>query len=166
MSTTTITERAKTKIHISASSFIILVSTLYVILFGYTGVTKLITVREFGGAMWKVEFLRPYVKFLMYFIPSLELFIAVLLCATSVTIKKTKIPTRKIGLYLSAILMFSFSVYVGVIIAVYNSHLPCSCGGVMKALSWHQHLYFNISFFVLSVAAIVVVMKHKVSTYY
>lgn len=166
MNTSTVTNRTKTIFHVSASSYIIFVSTLLVVLFAYTGVTKLITVREFAGTMWDVNFLHPYIDFLMYFIPLVELLTAALLSVSSITIARTTIPTRKIGLYLSAILMFAFSIYIASMIRLYNPQdLPCSCGGIVSQLNWHQHLYFNMSMFMLSVAAIVIVTKNKLSIY-
>lgn len=166
MNTSTVTKRPKIIFNISASSYIIFVSTLFVVLFAYTGMTKLITVREFAGTMWEVKFIRPYIDFLMYFIPSVELLIAILLSVSTITIARFTIPTRKIGLYLSAILMFAFCVYIAAMKAIYNpKDLPCSCGGIISQLNWQQHLYLNISFFVLSVVAIVIVKKNKHSIY-
>lgn len=150
---------------ISASSYIIFVSTVFVVLFGYTGFTKLITVRVFAGTMWDVVFMRPYIPFLMYFVPLFELFIAALLCRSVLTIKNTIISTRKIGIYLSTFLMFAFSVYVGAMLLLYKD-LPCGCGGAVNWLTWQQHLLLNIGLFTLGVVAIIVMKKNRSSIYY
>lgn len=150
---------------ISASSFVVFVSTVFVLLFSYTGLSKLFAIGKFERTMSEVKFIQPYANFLSYFIPLFELFIALLLTSSFVTIKKTMIPTRKIGIYLSTLLMFEFTVYVGAMLLMYEK-LPCGCGGVFKWLSWQQHLFFNAGLFVLGVVAIITMKKNKFSTYY
>jgi hypothetical protein len=151
---------------ISASSFIIFVSTVFILLFGLTGLPKLFAVEKFANTMKEVKFMQPYANFVSYFIPLFEVFICVLLAFTFRTIGKTKIPTRKIGIYLSTLLMFELSVYVGAMLLMYGEKLPCGCGGVVEWLTWQQHFYLNVGLFLLGIAAIIVMKKNKFSSYY
>src|SRR5699024_8644308 len=49
----------------------------------------------------------------------------------------------------SALLMLGFTVYV-YLIWTYSPSLPCSCGGVLEAMDWEAHLYFNLGFTLLA----------------
>src|SRR5699024_10396467 len=51
--------------------------------------------------------------------------------------------TRLWGLLSSTILMLGFTIYV-YLIWTYSPSLPCSCGGVLEAMDWETHLYFNL----------------------
>jgi hypothetical protein len=42
----------------------------------------------------------------------------------------------------------------------YAKHLPCSCGGVIKKLTWPQHLAFNIFFLLIAMTGIILQRKH------
>ncbi|KUJ55617.1 hypothetical protein AR686_12465 [Chryseobacterium aquaticum subsp. greenlandense] len=85
-----------------------------------------------------------YAGFIPFAIIILELIIAGLLCYRK---------TRNIGLIGSFILMLIFTGYIFFIIRT-SENLPCSCGGILEKMSWHQHLYFNIGCVVLSVIAL------------
>jgi hypothetical protein len=58
--------------------------------------------------------------------------------------------TRRIGLFVSLALMVSFTLYLAFMLGT-EKHLPCSCGGVMSAMSWGQHLVFNIFFTIVPI---------------
>jgi uncharacterized membrane protein YphA (DoxX/SURF4 family) len=49
---------------------------------------------------------------------------------------------RRLGLYLSLILMSAFTTYIFIILN-YSDFVPCSCGGILKKLGWTEHLIFN-----------------------
>ena len=57
--------------------------------------------------------------------------------------------TRKAALLGALILMGLFTIYIGYMI-LFTPHLPCSCGGVLKQMSWRQHFVFNIVFTLLA----------------
>jgi hypothetical protein len=61
--------------------------------------------------------------------------------------------TRLWGLYGSLILMSAFTLYLVYMIS-FTPHLPCSCGGVLKQMTWNQHLIFNIIFLLLSLTGV------------
>ncbi len=89
----------------------------------------------------QVSYLKPFSQTLSILLPALEL-------ATGMAIAYR--PTQSYGLYAAAILMTLFAAYVGLMLLSDKTKLPCSCGGVIKVMSWKQHLYFNIFFMLLA----------------
>lgn len=85
--------------------------------------------------------LNRFSKILPYIIIIAEFLIAGLLCYRK---------TRNKGLVGSFVLMLIFTGYIAFILST-TDNLPCSCGGILEKLSWHQHLYFNIGCVILSV---------------
>jgi uncharacterized membrane-anchored protein YitT (DUF2179 family) len=61
---------------------------------------------------------------------------------------------RLIGFYAAFILMILFTLYTIFILFHFFSYVPCSCGGVIRNLTWGQHLVFNSCFVILSVFGI------------
>nr|WP_199158667.1 MauE/DoxX family redox-associated membrane protein [Pedobacter sp. ASV2] len=86
-----------------------------------------------------------YQDFLFYFLPGIELLAVLLLLIR---------PVRLYGLWLSAGLLFVFTAYVFYVVFIDPTKATCTCGGVLAAMTWKQHLIFNISFLVMSVAGI------------
>lgn len=116
----------------------ILIATL-VILFVYTPVSKLMQMDRYIASM-KAQPLDPgFSHFLVYALPAAELMIVVILA----------IPRyRKTGLYLSLGMLIIFTGYISLIQINYYGRIPCSCGGVISALEWKGHLFFNLYFIV------------------
>jgi hypothetical protein len=83
-------------------------------------------------------------------VPMLE-FIAVFLLAW--------VKTRIKGLWLSLTLMGAFTIYVGLVTLKVFPRVPCSCAGVFEAMTWTQHLIFNMGFTVIT--GIAIYMGHK-----
>jgi len=122
----------------------ILIATL-VILFIYTPVSKLMRVDDYISSM-EAQPLHPTLsKILIYALPTVE-FTAVILLAIS--------RCRKMGLYLCFAMLLVFTGYISLIQFNYYGRIPCSCGGVITALDWKGHLFFNIYFIITSIAAI------------
>lgn len=117
---------------------------LFILLFAYTGASKLAGHDEFIYQLSSVHFFDGYVRFTSWIIPIAELITAACLCFRN---------TRTFGLWCSLILMCSFVAYVATVLS--GSSLPCSCGGVITAMSWQQHLFFNIIFLALNIIALV-----------
>lgn len=86
---------------------------------------------------------------LSWLLPVVEIIIAIILF-----VPKTKL----LGIYMGTVLMVLFSGYVAYIM-IYNSSLPCTCGGFIRELSWPQHLIFNSVFVLLGVTAILLNKK-------
>lgn len=120
------------------------ISYFFILLFCYAGISKIMDFENFQLQISESPLLSVYAGFIPFAIIILELIIAGLLCYRK---------TRNIGLIGSFILMLIFTGYIFFIIRT-SENLPCSCGGILEKMSWHQHLYFNIGCVVLSVLAL------------
>ena len=121
-----------------------LICLLYILLFVYAAVSKLLDFENFQVQLGQSPMLREFVLFISYGIPFLEIVLASLLL-----FPKTKI----IGLYGAFGLMTSFSIYLFILIT-YSDYIPCSCGGILEKMGWEAHLLFNILFVIMAVIAI------------
>ena len=124
-------------------TFVDIITSLIILLLLYTGIMKIIEHDVFLGALLKSNQLRPFANILSILVPLAEL-----LLVASLWIPKTK----RIGLLGSSILMGLFTVYVGAMLYL-RSDRPCTCGGIIRYLNWHQHFYFNTCFMVLALLA-------------
>jgi len=138
-----------------------IISSLFIILFLYTGVWKLLDQDTFRAALSKLPVIMSYEGLIAIFIPMLEVLIAVSLLGGM--LKDNKI-FRKWGLAGSLVLMTIFTLYVGYMLTKYTHRLPCSCGGIMRQLNWHQHLYFNTAFTLLALVGLMLNKKMRQSS--
>lgn len=128
-----------------------IISFLLVLLFVYAACSKLLQYNSFKSQLVNSPFLKPFSATIVWFIPTVELIIALML-----TVRHT----RKAGLYSSLILLLVFSLYIAGMLAS-GIHLPCSCGGIIQQLSWKQHLLLNLFFIVIAFTGIVLERKQK-----
>lgn len=124
---------------------------LFVILFLYTGINKIIDYSIFKEQIATSPILVSLSKPIALSIPWIEFSITVLLIIPRWRLK---------GLYASLGLMSLFTCYISGIM-LFNKELPCSCGGVIELMSWGQHIIFNSVFIALAVVAIVLARKMK-----
>jgi hypothetical protein len=116
------------------------IAFLYVILFLYTGISKLMEYRIFKDQLSESLILKPVAFMIAPGLPLIEFIISLLLI----------IPRwRGKGLYASLILMVAFTIYI-IAIMIFNKELPCSCGGLISLLSWPAHLVFNSVFIIFA----------------
>lgn len=118
-------------------------SLLFILLFVYAALSKLFDLGIFQSQIAQSTMLAPYAKVLSWIVPIAELLLVVLVLI---------VRTRVRGLLGSAVLMFGFTIYV-YLIWIYSPSLPCSCGGVLEAMDWEAHLYFNLGFTLLAIWA-------------
>ncbi|MGV0938374.1 DoxX family protein [Empedobacter falsenii] len=121
-----------------------LICYLFIVLFIYAAVSKLMDFENFQIQLAQSPLLSAYAGFISYAVIIVEIVIALLLC-----IKRT----QQIGLYASYGLMLAFTVYIYLIIN-YSDFVPCSCGGILEKLGWTEHLIFNLVFVGLAVIGI------------
>ncbi len=126
-------------------------SYLIVFLFTYTACSKLMDHASFLTSLLQSPIIRNYATIISWLIPILELLIVVMLLTN-----KYKI----IGLWFSLFLMVIFTIYIAYMI-LYIPHLPCSCGGVLKELSWQNHLLFNGAFIILVITSLLINYRPK-----
>jgi uncharacterized membrane protein YphA (DoxX/SURF4 family) len=135
----------KMKASMKKDFLIEITAMLYVFLFIYAAVSKLSDIDQFRVQMQQSSLLIPYAHFLVWIIPIVEICISVLLVVSA---------TRLFAFYASFSLMIIFTTYI-IIILNFSEHIPCSCGGILSALGWEQHLVLNTSFVLLGLAGIV-----------
>src|ERR1700733_2317556 len=110
------------------------VCALLILLFLYASISKFLDFKTFIDQMNNQPLPNTWTPFLVWAIPLLEIAISITLLFEY---------TRLLGLYASLILMILFTLYTGIILLHFFPYIPCSCGGIIKKLTWKQHLVFN-----------------------
>jgi uncharacterized membrane protein len=132
------------------NTYVEIICGLFIILFIYTGLNKMTDHETFISQLKKSPFMQWGYEFVSYAIPVGEL-----LLALGLIIKKT----RMISLYGSFLLMAIFTGYIWIMLT-YANDLPCSCGGILAAMSWNTHLIFNAVFTIMAMSAIILQGKN------
>lgn len=127
-----------------------IIASLLVLLFAYTATSKFSSYSLFENQFSQIPVIGSFFHFAIL-VPATEFLIAALLVPRQ---------TQLLGLYTSAVLLIVFTIYIGAML-IFASNLPCSCGGVLKQLSWRQHLVFNLFFIVLAFTGIIWYWKKK-----
>lgn len=122
-----------------------IISLLFVVLFVYAAVSKILDFENFKLEIGKSPLLNNYTNLIVWSIPLIEIFIAILLLVSKM---------RMIALHLSLSLMTSFTAYIFLVLN-YTNYIPCSCGGILENLGWTEHLIFNLSFIGMVITAII-----------
>jgi len=105
-----------------------------ILLWGYTGLVKLLDFESSHRAMRNQVFGNQAADVLVWLVPLAELLAAGLTAFAR---------SRFAGLILSFFLMASFTLYILFVITNRFGRIPCSCGGIIETLSWEQHLLLN-----------------------
>ncbi|MCF6403693.1 hypothetical protein L3C95_12450 [Chitinophaga filiformis] len=120
------------------------ITAALLLLWIYTGLSKLIQYDKFRFEVGRSPFLQHMAPLVAAIVPAGELAIAAMLI-----FKRTRIA----GLYASLFLITLFAGYVYIMLH-YAYDLPCSCGGIIELLTWEQHLIVNLMFTLLTAIAI------------
>ncbi|MFL5786964.1 MAG: MauE/DoxX family redox-associated membrane protein [Flavisolibacter sp.] len=128
-----------------------IIALLFVILFLYTGIAKLMEFDVFQEQLMDSPILAFAAPVVAWGLPITELIISILLFIPKYRLK---------GLYAALLMMILFTGYVGWLLA-FAPELPCSCGGIMEALSWKAHLIVNIALIGLALTGIILAKKIK-----
>lgn len=131
---------------------------LCLFLFVYTAYAKLVDHERFYRGLTKVYMVSNQASVISYLVPSVEILISILLIVPK---------TFKVGLIMFVVTMTAFTVYI-ISALIWEPKLPCHCGGAIEKLSWTQHIWFNIAFIILAIAALWISninksLKNKVS---
>ena len=119
---------------------------LFVILFLYTGISKLMDYKVFKEQIAMSPILHSVAPLIAWTLPWIEFLVVILLIIPRWRLK---------GLYASLALMISFTLYI-IYMLLFDKDLPCSCGGVIQLLSWSQHIVFNSLFILLALTGVLV----------
>jgi methylamine utilization protein MauE len=117
---------------------------LYILLFTYAAVTKLLDFENFKQQLGQSPLLSAFANQVSWAVPVVELLIVLMLVVPKF---------RFTGLVAAFILMSMFTVYIYIILN-HSVFVPCSCGGILEKLTWGEHLVFNICFVGLAAIAI------------
>ncbi len=127
------------------------ISSLFILLFVYTAVVKLVEHNTFEAALSRFPLIKAQADLVSWVFPIMEIFVVIFLFIPSI---------RKWGFIASFFLMFGFTGFI-IYMIYFTPNLPCSCGGVIAQMTWRQHLLFNIFFTVLAAIGIQLTLKPK-----
>jgi hypothetical protein len=119
-----------------------LFALLLALLFTYTAVNKVYDWYGTQKSLYNQVFPNWVAETLLYSLPIIEIFIVITLMIRGY---------RRLGFILSIILMTVFSFYIFLVLMGVFSMVPCSCGGVIDAMGWEEHLVFNLVFLGMAV---------------
>mgnify|MGYP001550576497 CR=1 FL=1 len=128
-----------------------IISGVVLLLFLYTSLSKLADYETFKNVLSASPLLKPVAGVVAWLLPVTELVIVVLLFIPAMRLK---------GLYTSFILISLFTLYL-IYMITSTPDLPCQCGGVLKLLTWPQHIFFNLFFILLSLSGIILYQRSK-----
>ncbi len=120
------------------------IASLLILLFVYTGTSKLLGFEKFRIELSKSPLLTSFAGWVAWIIPVVEIVVAIMLAMPRF---------RLIALYGSFSLMVMFTAYL-IAILQFSFYIPCTCGGVIQSMSWSAHIVFNCFFIFLSLSAI------------
>ena len=133
-----------------STRFIIIAAALFIFLFAYTGLNKLLLYDVFYMDLGKSPLIgRRFATPVAIIIPTLEVATAVALIIPRFRLK---------GFYAAFGLMSLFTLYVGYML-LFRVHRPCTCGGIIREMSWPVHLIFNIVFTILAYISIRIIRR-------
>lgn len=118
---------------------------VYIVLFLYAAVTKLLDFENFQVQIGQSPLLSAYASWISWLVVFTEVLISLLLIFPQ---------TRALALWAAFNLMLMFTIYIFIILQ-YSSYVPCSCGGILEKMTWEIHLVFNCIFVVLATIALI-----------
>jgi hypothetical protein len=123
-----------------------IIASLLVVLFLYTGLTKLIehTTFRYQLSISPWPLLANWSGFVSWALPAGEVLLALMFVVSAF---------RTTAFIASAVLFAAFLVYLGVLLSSGKS-LPCTCGGIISAMSWTAHVWFDAVFLLLCLTGI------------
>ena len=131
-------------------TIITIISYLFIFLFIYAAISKLLDYNDFSIKIGQSPLLSPFAGYVAIGVPVIELFIAADLLLRS---------WRVTSLFAALCLMTAFTVYIFIILN-FSSFVPCSCGGILEKLGWTEHLIFNLVFVLLAILGLLLSENH------
>lgn len=118
---------------------------MLILLFAYTAMSKLVAFSAFTREMYNQTLPQILIVIDIYTLPEAELLLCLLLLFSQ---------TRLAGLWLSLGMLLIFTTYIGLVLIHFFPWVPCSCGGVIAAMGWKLHFFFNLFFLLINIMAI------------
>ncbi len=128
-----------------------IISFLLVLLFMYAAVSKLIDIEKFKVQISQSPLLVAVKGVVPWAVPGIEILTSFMLMNPTL---------RLLGMHVAFIIMVVFTAYIVAILTISPS-IPCSCGGVLQAMSWKVHLVFNAGITLVAVLGIFLCVKEN-----
>ena len=128
----------------SRTIIINIISCLFILLWVYAAVSKLIDREMFRLQIGQSPLLTSIATPVSYLVPSIEIVVTLALLFDR---------TRTAGLYASFALMALFTLYI-IAVTQFSDSIPCSCGGILEKMNWNQHLVFNLILTIMAAAGV------------
>lgn len=116
-------------------------------LFFYAALNKLMDYDKSVGEMRNQIFSAAIGNILTWLIPTIEIILTFLLIFSN---------TKKIALWGSLLLLSAFTLYIVIVMTGIFGRIPCSCGGILKNMSYGTHLMFNLFFVSLALLGLAI----------
>ncbi|HWK56345.1 MAG TPA: MauE/DoxX family redox-associated membrane protein [Parapedobacter sp.] len=146
--TTTGIHQEKTRVIEKKSILLGIIRLAFLALWVAVAVEKLWDLAKFHSTLRRQPIPEWSTDILFWLLPLAELGAAVLL-AWPRSRKRTHH-----GMWLSAVLMLAFTLFILFGVLGWYEKRPCGCGSVISGLSWDNHLWFNAAFFLLAVLGV------------
>jgi len=127
---------------VSINKFVNIANAIIAFLWFYAAVSKLVEFKKFEVAMHFQTVWPAVQSLLIYGLPPAEIVVG-----TFLIMKRTVL----LGLYSSAYLFLLFTIYIALVLTNVFGKVPCSCGGLIGNMGWTFHLFFNITFLLLTI---------------
>jgi putative oxidoreductase len=121
------------------------IAFLLMLLFLFASVSKWLAFRTFTNDINNQPFPNGLTPWIIYSVPPLQV---------AITLSLMFERTRTFGFYASLILMSVYSLYTSAVLLNLFDYVPCSCGGIIRNLSWSRHLILDLFFVAISIAGI------------
>lgn len=128
-----------------------IIRLIFVILFLYTGISKLLAYHDFVDESKQTASLIGISNSIILSVPFIEILIATLL-----TTRRWQLT----GFYGSLVLMSAFTWYV-IFLSRLQYYVPCDCGGGLDMLPINIHLLLNLILLTLTILGIFLMRWHK-----
>jgi len=122
-----------------------ILTSILILLWSYTTISKLSNLGRFANEMHNQSFDADFANLLIRAVPFVEICTIILLLFNK---------SKMFGLACSLILLTVFTIYIILVLFNFYDHVPCSCGGVLRSMTWNTHLWFNLFFIFLNVLAL------------
>ena len=135
-----------------------IIPLLFIGLFIFVAASKLLDYKTFSSevgfspVLRSLDFQKSWGIWIAWLIPALQISIAGLLL----------FGYRLAGLVYSIIFIGLLTVYI-IYVLGFADYVPCSCSGVLKSMTWIQHLYFNIVCMVIAFIGIKIISNKNES---
>ena len=132
----------------------------FLALWGSVAVEKLWDLARFHSTLQRQPIPGWSADILFWLLPLAELGAAVLLAWP-----RSRRRTHQ-GMWLSAILMLAFTLFIGLGVLGWYEKRPCGCGSVISGLTWEEHLWFNGAALLLAIIGIWLTWPRNTGNHY